>query len=349
MLLTNIKVKNKVLSFFFQYQITRKVIYFLLKIKHHSRVKNARNECYLRKNLSLFEYESLSKNIDSPFEPNEIQFYGFNYVLADYINKSKIKSHITNEHGFIFSSFVSDYYIPKNIVLTFSDYREGLLKEYYSSKLNIVKIGPYIHYADSILSSVKAETVKNKIGKTLLVFPFHSIDGVLSSFDTEDFIKRIEEYKAKNNFDTVLVCLYWKDIQIGRAEEYIRRGYKVTTAGHINDIYFLNRLRAIIELSDFVVSNEVGTYIGYCLCLKKEIRLINQKSGFVVEKGEEEHINSKGFAKIDNHLVAYYKLQDKLMEILSSETIQSNDFEFVTDLFGLKYLKSKEELKNIIK
>lgn len=349
MLLKNTKVKNKILVFFLQYDFTRRFIYFLLKIKYYQRRKKNIQECDFRKYMDLFEYEKLSKCIEGSIEPNEINFYGFDFILSKYINKSRIKSHITNEHGFIFSSFVSDYYTPKNIVLTFSDYREELLKEQYSNKLNIVKIGPYIHYADSILSSEKTENIKNKLGNTLLVFPFHSIDGVLSSFDTDGFIERIEGYKAKNNFDTVLVCLYWKDIQIGRAEEYIRRGYKVTTAGHINDIYFLNRLRAIIELSDFVVSNEVGTYIGYCLCLKKEIRLINQKSGFVVEKGEEEHINSKGFAKIENHLIAYYKLQDKLMKILSSETIGSNDFEFVTDLFGLKYLKSKAELKKIIK
>jgi hypothetical protein len=348
MLLKNTKVKNKILDFFFRYDFTRRFVYFLLKIKYYGRRKKIIQECDFLKQIDLFEYEKLSKCIKGSIEPNEINFYGFDFVLSKYINTSRIKSHITNEHGFIFSSFVSDYYTPKNIVLTFSDYREELLKARYSNNLKIVKIGPFIHYADSILSSEKTKNIKNKLGKTLLVFPFHSIDGVLSSFDTDSFIERIEEYKTKNNFETVMVCLYWKDIQIGRAEEYVQRGYKVTTAGHINDIYFLNRLRTIIELADFVISNEVGTYIGYCLCLKKEIRLINQKSGFVVEQGEENHINSKGFAKIENHLIAYYKLQDKLMEILSSETIELNDFEFVTDLFGLKYLKSKAELEKII-
>lgn len=341
-------MKSRILIFFLRFSVTSKMFYFLLKIKHANKLKNIIEECKSRKDLGIFEFENLSRSIENQLEPNEIHFYGFDKVLANFLQKPKLKKDITNEHGFIFSSFVSNYYKPTDIVLTFSDYREKLIKEKYHDKVNILKIGPYIHYADSIFSANEFEKVKKELGKTLLVFPFHSIDGVLSSFNTDTFIEQIDKYKIEKNFDNVVVCLYWKDIQIGRAEEYIQKGYKVTTAGHINDMYFLNRLRAIIELADFVISNELGTYIGYCLCLNKEIRLINQKSEFIIEKGKEDHINSKGFVEVEKHLSDYYLLQQKLMHVLASETIKSNDLDFVKDLFGLQYIKSQSELKNIL-
>lgn len=237
-----------------------------------------------KKKIDLFNYNELAKNIAPFFYPNEIQFYGFNQVISKYIGLSNLKSKITNEHGFIFSSFVSEKYIKGDIVFTFSDYREKYLQKKYSDGLNVIKIGPYIHYADSLLSIEEKDKIKKEMGKTLLVFPFHSIDGVLSSFDTDFFIKNIDKYKIEKEFDSVLVCLYWKDIQIGRAEKYIQKGYKVTTAGHINDMFFLNRLRSIIELSDFVISNEIGTYIAYCLCLNKKLNYLVKKVNFLQKK-----------------------------------------------------------------
>ena len=348
MLIKQCKVKSKIFNFFIRYKITRCIIYLLLRIKHRSRIKNATAECDLRKDVGLFEYNRLSEIIDNPYIINEIQFYGFYSVLAKYINKPKLKKLITNEHGFIFSSYVSNNFFTKSIVLTFSDYREKLLLKKYGNKLNVVKIGPYIHYADSILSCLQKEELKKELGKTLLVFPFHSIDGVLSSFDVSNFIEKIDEYKIINNFDNVLVCLYWKDIQIGRAEKYLSKGYKVTTAGHIYDIYFLNRLRTIIELSDFVLSNELGTYIGYCLCLNKQIRLINQKSEFTFELGNEDHINRQSFLAVENHFSEYNRLQDKLQEILSIDNKKQEDLQFINELFGLQYLKSPVEMMKYI-
>lgn len=342
-------MKDKLVVFLQKFEFTRGIIYILLRIKHNSNIKNAAKLCHLRREIDLFDYEKLAENLASPLKANEIQFYGFNHVLADYLKVSKLKKHVTNEHGFIFSSFVSDYYTPKNVLLTFSDYREQLIKRKYTDALNIVKIGPYIHYAESLLSFSELNALKKNLGKTLLVFPFHSIDGVLSSFDTNTFIEEVKKYKIDHNFDTVVVCLYWKDIQIGRAKEYMEQGYKVTTAGHIYDMFFLNRLRSIIEISDFVISNELGTYIGYCLSLNKQIRLINQKSDFEIEKGQEEHVNSKGFLEVEKHMLEYHKLQNKLMSILSTETIEPSDLDFVKDLFGLQYIKSKEELHKILK
>lgn len=342
-------MKNEIINFLIRYSISRQLIYFLIKIKSFPHRQRVTVECNKRKNMGLFEYEKLSKNIETTFfHPNEMQHYGFNHVLCKYIGVSRIKSHITNEHGFIFSEYVADYHHDNDVVLTFSDYREVQLKKRYSDRLSVIKIGPYIHYADSLLSPEEKIDIKKELGKTLLVFPFHSIDGVLSSFDTDEFIERIEKYRLKNNVQSVIVCLYWKDIQIGRTQCYISKGYKITTAGHINDIYFLNRLRSIIELADLVFSNELGTYIGYCLYLNKNICLMNQKNDLVIEKGNEDHKNSKGLLEIEGHWSEYNRLQDLLITKLSSETISSQDLEFLKSFFGLQYVKNATELKSIL-
>ncbi|TPG40092.1 hypothetical protein [Flavobacterium pectinovorum] len=341
-------MKEKIIKYFLQRSLTRKYLYILLKLKNHKRIQEMGAECNSRRMLGLFEYDKLAKNIAPFFYPNEIQFYGFDHVISKYTGLTNLKSIISNEHGFMFSTFVSNHYIKNDVIMTFSDFREEQIKKKYSDEVNVVKIGPYIHYADSLLSLEEKVKIKNEISKTLLVFPFHSIDGVLSSFDTDTFIENIEKYKTENNFDTVLVCLYWKDIQIGRAENYIKKGYRVTTAGHINDRFFLNRLKSIIELSDFVISNEVGTYIAYCLCLNKKIKLINQKSEVVGEQGNENHINRLGFLKIENHMISYYQIQEKLMSILSHENPTTEGLEFVKDFFGLQHLKTASELKKIL-
>ena len=42
------------------------------------------------------------------------------------------------------------------------------------------------------------------------------------------------------NYDNVIICLYWKDVLSGESKFYLNKGYKVVTAGNINDINFLN-------------------------------------------------------------------------------------------------------------
>lgn len=133
----------------------------------------------------------------------------------------------------------------------------------------IIVAGIYIHYAESLLTEKELSDIKSHFRKTLLIMPGHTTVSVDTKYNIDSFIDDIEVTKAKHNFDTVLVCIYWTDYQKGRAQKFIDKGYKLCSAGHIYDRYFLNRLRSIISLADVVMSNLIGTNLGYSIALNK--------------------------------------------------------------------------------
>lgn len=322
---------------------TRRMLFSLLKLRNSRKNDFLLRESFRRKSISIFEYGKLAENIPvGYFLPNgDIQLYGFYHTLLQYVNKKRLPYNIANEHGFIFSSFVHKHFTYYDKILTFSDFREKYLAKIYPS-IKILKVGPYIHYAKPLLTEIYHAQLKEELGRILLVFPFHSIDGVLSDFDSEEFLAIIDE--KRKGFDTVMVCLYFKDILLGRNKKYIDKGYKVTTAGHINDAFFLNRLKSIIELSDAIISNEVGSYIAYAHYLKKNIQLVRQKTTFCDEEGQENNANKKAMADISEHWDEYELIQDVLFRILNGDAINSDDQEYLNDLFGFKYIKTSDEL-----
>ena len=336
-------MKDVLMSKLLNYRGTREVLYSIIKRKNLDKNNFLLKESYRRKDLSLFEFEKLSENIPNGyFHPNgDIQLYGFYHVLLQYIRKKRLPINIAQEHGFIFSSFVHKHFGSADKILTFSNYREKFIRNEYPLK-KIIKIGPYIHYANAILNEKNYSDVKQKLGKILLVFPFHSIDGVLSDFDIKEFLKIIEE--KRKGFDSVIVCLYFKDIQLGRANEYIEKGYKITTAGHINDACFLNRLKSIIELSDYIISNGVGSHIVYGLYLNKRVELFRQKTIFRDEDGQENNENKLAMVEIGKHWDEYDLIQDVLFAILDGDVLSNENNDYLNDLFGFKYIQTSEEL-----
>ena len=70
-------------------------------------------------------------------------------------------------------------------------------------------------------------------------------------------------------YDTVLVCAYNNDIYKGLLKKYERRNWYIVTGGNIYGEFFYNRLKTIINLSDYTISNKLGTHVGCCLFLNK--------------------------------------------------------------------------------
>ncbi|MDX6190119.1 hypothetical protein SGQ83_12230 [Flavobacterium sp. Fl-318] len=340
-------MKEVLLRNLLKHKFTREFLDSFIKIKNHDKNNFLLQESIRRSAISVFEFDKLALNIPPAyFHANgDIQLYGFYHGLLKYINGKNIGYHVANEHGFIFSSFVHKHFLYQDTIITFSDYREKHISKEYPTK-KIIKIGPYIHYVDSLLNNDDFKELKIRLGKTLLVFPFHSIDGVISEFDNEELLSVIEE--RRKDFDTILVCLYFKDIQIGRAKDYIDKGYKVVTAGHSNDAFFLNRLKSIMELSDSIISNEVGSYIAYAVYLKKTIELIRQKTVLSYEKSNENNANAIALIDIRKHWDEYNLMQDKLFKIFDGHILNNSDYEYVTTLFGLNHIKTASELYELL-
>lgn len=286
-----------------------------------------------RKAIDIFNYQALSEPLPMLFIDKypENNLYGMSYVLGEYIDSKE--NHVKNldsyiEHGLFFGNYVNRFsylYKSRNII-TFGDYRKEILLQ--DENINergksILPIGPYILYAQSILPKDKITRVKRSLGKTLLVFPTHSIANVTTDFDNDEFVQEIESIRRKNNFDTVIISLYWKDIidKPELCEEYIKFGYKITCSGHKHDIYFLNRQRSIIELSDMTMSNEVGTHVGYCVSLGKPHYVYSQDVSY--KEGLENVLKAEKTSLED------YKSQQDAKDIVKKAfSIYS---EFITD------------------
>lgn len=329
------KIKKDLL---YNFEIFRKLNFVLKRAKS----KNAQQECMQRKYLDLYDIKSLSKKLESPnyFMIDENNLYGNGHKIFPYfkdldVNKTAI------EHGFIFGSLVQSFHIESwtNTVVTFSDYRKDFIKK--KTDKEVVCVGPYIHYADSrnILSESEKMKKKDILGKVLLVFPSHSIMNLDVQYNKENFIDFIKNKSL--DFDNVLVCLYWADIIKGEDKKFLEKGYKVVTAGHINDLYFLDRLKLIFELSDAVLTNSVGTHIGYSIFMGKPLILYKQKLNKQLIDLKSSDLQQR--LDVDNQSMDI--TMDEIYTIFDNDIycgITNAQYEFISELFGFKYINSGE-------
>lgn len=208
-------------------------------------------------------------------------FYGIERAFRLYAGTNKcIKACI--EHGVHFGKYTNEQELDNSglpCLITFGSERYKHICEV--SNTPVVMVGPYVAYAEDYLSQTEFVLAKNLVGKTLLVFPSHSVDRVQVNFEASSFLREIEKIRKYLCADSVLVCLYYRDLLNGCADIYEHMGYSVVTAGYREDALFLPRLRSIIQLADWTMSNSVGTHIGYCSYMGKPHYVYNQEQFYV--------------------------------------------------------------------
>ncbi len=310
-----------------------------------------------RRTNTIFDYEKNAAALPMRFVDKypENNLYGMAVILRNFLGfkGKRMVSHSYIEHGLFLGDYVNHYCYEysdiKNIV-TFGNYREEMLLKngnIIDKKINIIKIGPYIHYAYSFHGANEIQMYKKKYGKILLVFPSHSIPGQTVSFDIHSFVNTIIDVKNELKCDTVFICLYWKDIEeVENIEIYKRNGFHIVSAGHVNDPFFLPRLRSIIELSDITMSNDVGTNLGYCIYLGKPHFMYLQKQDF--KEGldailKEENINRQTF---DSILEAKEDIGKEFSTL--SDEITACQKEVVDYYWGLKCVQTPDCLYRMI-
>jgi hypothetical protein len=298
-----------------------------------------------RKNLSIFNYKQLSLPI--PYYPIESikdsNFYGINHSIKKYIGIQKIKHSF--EHGLYFGNYIpfATFLKTTKSIITFSENRKKHLIS-AGIKKPIYVIGPYIHYADISLTEKEFKNFKQSLGKTFLFFFSHSIKDFNVEIDALKLIKKIN--KIASNYDTILVCLYYKDILNNIYPKYFEvAGFKIVTAGNLYDINFLSRLKLIIQLADFTSSNSIGTHTGYCVYLNKPHFVIEQKIKFskddktsIIEFRDNDQINLME-KEINEIIIEFSKYSIHITEIQK---------QIVNKYWGTSFIKNKDELKNLL-
>ena len=200
-------------------------------------------------------------------------------------------------------------------------------------------IGPYVHYARPYYSETEFNKIKEEIGKTLLVFPTHSYELGETHYNAEDFVDYVMQEQAKD-YQTVMVCAYWADLDHEIYRLFEARGAKIVSAGFRGDYNFIRRLRTIIELSDGVVANSLGTFVGYCIYFKKPVVMVDGK---IIKQLNDLNLTNEMSGNMDKIEQLFYKEFSPTSKPFSKEQI-----ELCEKYWGLSNVKSPEEIRAIL-
>ena len=212
-------------------------------------------------------------------------FYGHAALFKRFAGRHPSRSlRVSIEHGLRFNTsyWVGDYSAGQTVAFVASKWRRQVVQGRVDKVIH--PVGPYIHYAPGLYPAEDVARVCQKMGKTLVVFPSHSTHWIDSDYDTGAFCRRLQ--RERDRFETILVCLYWKDVLRGTHRVYQEAGFTCVTAGHMFDPDFLPRLRSLIEVADATVSNSIGTHLGYCLYLGKPHQIIRMDITLTCEQDE---------------------------------------------------------------
>lgn len=243
-----------------------------------------------------------------------------------------------NEHGVFLTEQVAETELDSDLptFVTYSDYRVEVLKKY---KKNVFKIGPFIHYASHFFTEEKIASEKKRLGKNILVFPGHSLKALVQKYKNDFFLKNIK--KVAGDFDTVRICLYWIDIQLGFHKYYQDLGFECVTAGHILDPYFVPRLKSLIDIADLTISNDASTHIGYCIYMNKPHIVFHEFPKLETSKQWTERVSKLWSSK------PYLETIEAFSKVKFS--ISANQRKLVHHYFGSKEdTKTKEQFKKIV-
>lgn len=261
-------------------KIRRHVILPLLDVSENEYF--VQKEIDKRAKLQIFDYETLSKDLEICMNYKYFNhFYGHDKVVKKALGLSELPSNMVIEHGIYFGDFFTEInQVKEPQIITMGSQREEYLKE---KGYAVTAIGPYIKYVDFYRPMSYLKRIKRKYGKILLVFPTHSVETDSVDYNINQFIDEIKKHAI--DFDSVFVCMYWKDVQEGKHLQYLREGFTIVTAGNRWDPNFLSRLKDVLWLSDMTMSNDLGTFIGYALYMGKAYYYFDQDKLFYDEKG----------------------------------------------------------------
>lgn len=300
-----------------------------------------------RANVDLFDLPALAAPIAYGPEERVIDnnLYGYASHLKKFAGTQKdLQGYM--EHGLFLGGIIhpDQFHWHFSCFITMSAARKTLLEERFPKKETIA-IGPYIHYAQGILESKAQEALKKDLGKTLLVYPFHSMKNVDAGFNEPELIQRIKEVAA--DFDTVLISLYYLDaLRKDTVAAYRAEGFKVITAGHRYDRNFVARQRSHIELADLTMSNGMGTQTGFCVFLNKPHYIFQQQIDQSVKSTKElKRFQAGGSAGSVKERVAQERAYFSQLFSELRPDISAEQKEITAQFWGFDQLKSVEELQ----
>lgn len=299
-----------------------------------------------RKRIPLSDVEKMAEDFSGKIVCPDCFYYGAIRIFNNYIGVyATFYKHYTLciQHGFHFPEFfpIKFFDVVKNY-LAWSDIEKNYFINKIQSKIYVVG-APFL-YAKSLLSEEQILKEKKRLGYNLLVYPSHSLSYINVEFDMDEFIRIIDSEKER--FDSVRICLHYADVQKGLHKRFQEAGYECVCCGRLEDYYFLNRQKSLLEIADCVLSNDLGSHVGYCLYLKKPVRIIKQDiNAFWLNKDYAFEVEiEKRYLDIRNKFGSYIDLFTD-----SEYKITEQQMKFADDYWGFSCKKTPEEMLQIYK
>lgn len=274
---------------------------------------------------------------------SETNYYGDFSTLLSYCDLDFMRlppKKFSIQHGYVFDMFSWEKNKLNIINFVWSDAVKKLYLEYGASSNNIFTIGAPFFYSHPILNKIDIESEKRRLGKNLLAFPLHSTHFMDTNYNPNNFINILKGLKKQ--FDSIRICLYWKDIIRGMDKIYQENGFECVCCGHIFDMNFLRRQKTLFAIADATISNGVGSHIGYSVFMGKGHWLIPDEHKYVDLKWKEGEEHTKNQTKKN-----FIDVQNSFLD--NENFIITTEQESIVDKFwGISEIKSPSEIRNLI-
>ncbi len=282
------------------------------------------------------QIELLSKDIPvpniDPFEPNH--FYGNSHVLKYFSGVDIIQPverimphgvHLGRKRWHVEEDHKIDTILCHSKIQA-RDYKPGK---------TMIPIGaPYL-YASRTLNNHCSSILPKANG--VIVFPAHSTTQLKVLYPEDYWFTVLGQIRP---FYDITICLYWKDVQLGRHKKYLDLGYNVTTCGHMFDPLFLYRLAWLLKQQQHAFVNELGGSVYYSAAEGLEISFFNQQLTF---DGPENFKSEKTDCFDAPHAIDFFtsfSLFGNAKKQLQRKTAY--------EALGGAYLKSPDQLAKIL-
>lgn len=193
------------------------------------------------------------------FEPNA--FYGVDSVLKLYAGLPQtyaLKAVVI--HGVhLTDSWVwrAEAQAPVPVVFCYPPYRQRAYASCTTKEI-ILSASPFVYVAEMLKTQPRPER------RGTIFFPMHSTHWNTAHADYEQLADELAQ--LDDEYQPVTVCMYWRDVNLGRHLPFQKRGLSIVSAGHIYDGYaFLFRLYHLCSIHRYACSNGFGSHMFYAV------------------------------------------------------------------------------------
>lgn len=221
-------------------------------------------------------------------------FYGFDQVIKQYLGiPSWYSLKGIFPHGLVFDRRTVLRAERKSSIETVFCYPPYRLDAYRSQtdKVVIPAAHPILYLLDMV-SPPAAER------KGTLFFPQHSTHHVTAEMNYRALADKLGELDEE--YRPITVCLYWKDVNMGRAQPFRENGLSVVSAGHMFDPEFLYRFYCLCAQHEYAAGNGIGSHIFYSVAAGCSYFHVD---GVDYELDAEEEVLERDVAEPDPEIV----------------------------------------------